>query len=54
MSDCYRIEIDARTCEMTMKEVMDWVRAEKSKNPDREYWLDGDAYAIVSKRRSAE
>lgn len=51
MSDCYRIEIDARTCDMTMKEVMEWVGKEKKANPDREYWLDGDAYAIVSKRR---
>ena len=51
MSDTYRIEIDARTCELTMREFSNWIHLEKIKNPDREYWLDGDAYAIVSKRR---
>lgn len=54
MSDCFRIEMDARTCDLTMREFSNWIRLEKIKNPDREYWLDGDAYAIVSKRRSAE
>ena len=50
MSEC-RIEIDARTCDLTMAQVMDLIRERKAANPDREYWLDGDAYAIVSAKR---
>ena len=52
MSD-YRIEIDVRTCVLTMNELMLWIREQKTANPDREYWLDGDNYAIMSKRRGA-
>lgn len=43
--------IDVRTCELTMKEVMEVIEDFGRKNPGMEIWMDGDAYAIVYRQR---
>lgn len=44
-----RIEIDIRTSELTMLQVVEEVKRMQNENPDRDYYMDGDCYAVVSK-----
>lgn len=48
-----RILIDIRTCELTMREVMDQVHRFIEMYPEDEIFMDGDAYAIVARPRKA-
>ncbi len=36
---------------MTITEVLQFVQKKQQENPDREYFMDGDTYAIVSQER---
>jgi len=49
----FRIEIDFHKTKMTMADVLKAVERLKEENPDREYYMDGDCFAIVSKERTA-
>jgi len=44
-----RIEIDLRTTELTLAEVIAETKRRQAANPDRYYCMDGDSYAIVSR-----
>ncbi len=46
-----RIFIDIRTCELRLSQLMEEIRRIQAENPDYEVFLDGDAYAIVGRRR---
>lgn len=46
------IYIDIRTCELTLREVMEEVRRLIAEHPDQEIFMDGDAYAIVGRDRA--
>ena len=46
-----KILIDIRTCELTLKEVMDQIRVWQAEMPDYEIFMDGDAYAIVARKK---
>jgi hypothetical protein len=48
-----RIFIDIRTCELRMSQLMEEIRRIQEENPDYEVFLDGDAYAIVGRKRDA-
>ena len=48
-----RILIDIRTCELTIKEALREIARYQAELPDHEIFLDGDAHAIVSRRRCA-
>lgn len=43
--------IDIRTCDMTVSEVMAYIAGYQRIMPDHEIFMDGDAYAIVARRR---
>jgi len=43
------IHIDVRACELTLSEVLLEVKRMKAENPEREFFLDGDKHAIVSR-----
>lgn len=45
--------VDIRTCELTLSEVMELIRDYQIRNPGKEVWMDGDAYAILSMDREA-
>lgn len=47
------IVVDVRTCDLRLSEVMKVIEEYKEANPDKEVWLDGDMYAIVSMPREA-
>ncbi len=47
------IVVDVRTCDLRLSEVMMVIEEYKEANPDKEVWLDGDMYAIVSMPREA-
>lgn len=51
--DGIEVLIDVRTCELKLSEVMRMIEEYRQSNPDREVWLDGDTYAVVSKLREA-
>lgn len=46
-----RIIIDIATCERTLSEVMALIRGWQRVLPDHEIFMDGDAYAIVARKR---
>lgn len=46
-----RILIDIATCERTLSEVMALIRGWQRVLPDHEIFMDGDAYAIVARKR---
>ena len=46
-----RIFIDIRTSPLTMMQVIEKVKQLQAENPDYEIFMDGDAYAIVGRRR---
>ena len=46
-----KILIDIRTCELTLKEAMDQIRVWQAEMPDYEIFMDGDAYAIVARKK---
>lgn len=48
MKDGMRIEMDFHKVRATMTEVMDFVNREMAAHPDREYYMSGNYYAIVS------
>lgn len=43
--------VDVRTCGLRLSEVMRVIEEYMNTNPDREVWLDGDMYAVVSRPR---
>lgn len=47
-----RVFIDIRTCDLTLSQVMAEVSRLQSEYPDYEIFMDGDAYAIVGRRRA--
>lgn len=46
-----KVLIDIRTCELTLSEVMAEIERLQAEYPDHEIFMDGDAYAIVARRR---
>lgn len=46
-----RIFIDVKTCELTLSQVLAEVKRIQKENPDYEIFLDGDAHAIVGRKR---
>lgn len=45
------ILIPIESCELTLSEVMAWIADYMNKHPEEEVFMDGDAYAIVSRQR---
>lgn len=45
------VYIDIRTCDLTLSQVMAEVARLQSEHPEQEIFMDGDAYAIVGRRR---
>ena len=45
--------VDVMTSGLRLSEVMKVIEEYKEANPDKEVWLDGDMYAIVSMPREA-
>lgn len=54
MKDGMRIEMDFHKVRATMTEVMDFVNREMAAHPDREYYMSGNYYAIVSVPRKVQ
>lgn len=48
-----RILMDIRTCELTLGQVLAQVEVWRAQHPDCEIFMDGDAYAIVARRRAS-
>jgi len=48
----YRIEIDCRKTRMTTSAMMQTIQKLQAENPDREYYMDGDCFSIVSKEKT--
>ena len=48
-----KILIDIRTCDLKMSQLMAEIQRLQAEYPDYEIFLDGDAYAIVGRRRKA-
>lgn len=46
-----KIYIDIKTCDMTLSEVMAEIQRLIDEHPDEEIFMDGDAYAIVGRKR---
>lgn len=46
-----RILIDLHTCDLTLSQFMGYAEGYKRTMPDFEIFLDGDAYALVARRR---
>lgn len=46
-----KIFIDIKTCGLTLAQVLEEVERLKKEYPDYEIFLDGDAYAVVGRRR---
>lgn len=47
-----RIELQfGKDVKISMLEVIHFVETESAKHPEREYFMDGDQYAIVSQER---
>ncbi|MCK9323559.1 MAG: hypothetical protein RBR05_03000 [Candidatus Methanomethylophilaceae archaeon] len=47
-----KIFIDIRTSELTLSQVRAEIKRIQSENPGYEIFLDGDAHAIVGRKRS--
>ena len=47
-----RVFIDIRTCDLTLSQVMSEIARLQSEHPEYEIFMDGDAYAIVGRRRT--
>ena len=52
--DTDTVFIDITTSELTLTQVLQEIRRIQSENPDYEIFLDGDAHAIVGRRRSGQ
>lgn len=50
-NDGIEVIVDIMTSGLRLSEVMRLIEKYKEANPDREVWLDGDMYAVVSKPR---
>ena len=48
-----RVFIDIRTCELKMSQLMAEISRLQEEYPEYEIFLDGDAYAIVGRRRQS-
>ena len=46
------IYIDIRTCELTLREVMEEVQRLIEEHPDQEIFMDGDGYDIRGRDRA--
>ena len=46
-----KVFIDIRTSDLTLSQVMSEITRLQSEYPDYEIFMDGDAYAIVGRRR---
>lgn len=51
--DGIEVIVDVMTSGLRLSEVMRLIEEYRQSNPDREVWLDGDMYAVVSKPREA-
>lgn len=51
MTDDRVVHIQIATCDLTLSQVIHEIERIAAENPDREVWLDGDRYAIVSQRK---
>ena len=49
--DGIEVIVDVMTSGLRLSEVMRLIEEYKDANPDREVWLDGDMYAVVSRPR---
>lgn len=47
-----RIIVDLKTCGMTLTEALAEIRKEALANPNEDIFVDGDAHAIVGRRRA--
>ena len=47
-----KIYIDIRTCGLTLGQMMDAVEELIREHPDEEIFMDGDAFAIVGRRKA--
>lgn len=45
------VYIDIRTCDLTLSQMMAEIARLQSEHPEQEIFMDGDAYAIVGRRR---
>lgn len=48
------ILIDIRTCDMTLSQVMAEIVRLQAERPESEVFMDGDAYAVVARRRNQQ
>ena len=46
-----KVFIDIRTCDLTLSQVMARIITLQAEHPEQEIFMDGDAYAIVGRRR---
>lgn len=46
-----RVFIDVKTCKMNLSEVLIEIKRLQAENPDYDIFLDGDAHAIVGRRK---
>jgi hypothetical protein len=46
-----RVFIDIKTCKMTLSEVLIEIKRLQAENPEYDIFLDGDAHAIVGRRK---
>lgn len=46
------VYIDIRTCDLTLSQVMARIVTLQAEHPEQEIFMDGDAYAIVGRRRA--
>jgi hypothetical protein len=49
-----KVFIDIRTSELTLAQTLQEIQRIQAENPDYEIFLDGDAHAIVGRRRSGK
>lgn len=49
----FRMELDFKKEGSTMNDVISFLKRKLKEDPSREYFLDGEMYAIVSKPRVA-
>lgn len=43
--------IDIRTCGLTLSEALAEIRRIQAENPDYDVFLDGDAHAVIGRRK---
>ena len=46
------VYIDIKTCDLTLSQVMARIVELQAEHPEQEIFMDGDAYAVVGRRRA--